>query len=110
MKTEKPKKKKRGFLDGYKTYSPKTEGYGNPDKWREAFFERLGFEKAVEVLGEDDPLVIFGLTKDASWKDVLSAYRVLARKHHPDLGGTKEGMQKINAAFEVLERRYGMRP
>lgn len=105
MKTE--KKPKKPFLSGYKKYNPAEEGFGNPDQWRGAFFDRLGFEKAVEVLGSDDPLVVFGLQRDASWADVLVAYRRLAREHHPDLGGTKEAMQKVNAAFEVLERRYG---
>ena len=107
MPRTKKKKKKRGFLEGYETYDPTKEGFGSPDKWRHTFFERMGFEKALEVLGEDDPMVVFGLKKDASWQDILVAYRKLARENHPDLGGSKEAMQKINAAFEVLERRYG---
>lgn len=106
MKTEKPKKKKKGFLEGYKTYDT-SQGFGNRQEWQHAFFERLGIDKAIEVLGEDDPLFLFGLTAKAVWDDVILAYRRLARIHHPDLGGTKEMMQKINAAFEVLERRYG---
>lgn len=104
MKAE--KKKKKPFLSGYKKYNPQEEGFGTPESWRGAFFERLGFDKAIEVLGADDPLVLFGLGRDATWSDVLSAYRRLAREHHPDLGGSKEAMQKINAAFEVLERRF----
>jgi len=107
MKSSKPKKPKKGFLDGYKTYDT-SQGFGSRTEWKNAFFERLGFEKAVEVLGDDDPLVLFGLTAQAVWNDVLLAYRKLAMQHHPDKGGTKEMMQKINAAFEVLERRFGV--
>jgi DnaJ-domain-containing protein 1 len=102
------KKPKKPFLSGYKTYNPRKEGYGNADDWRGAFFERLGFDKAVEVLGEDDPMVLFGLREDASWEDVCRTYRRLARENHPDLGGSVTMMKKINAAFEVLERRYGI--
>jgi hypothetical protein len=104
--SDKPKKKKKGFMDVYKTYDT-SNGFGSRTEWRENFYDRIGFEKAVEVLGETDPLVLFGLTRDASWEDVVATYRKLARQNHPDLGGSKEAMQKINAAFEVLERRYG---
>lgn len=99
-------KPKRGFMDGYQTYDT-SAGYGSRQEWQSVFFERFGFEKAVEILGEDDPLVLFGLTATATWEDVLRAYRALSMKHHPDRGGTKEAMQKINAAFEVLEHRFG---
>jgi hypothetical protein len=100
------KKKKKGFMDVYKKYDT-SNGFGNRQEWMNAFYDRIGFEKAVEVLGETDPLVLFGLTRDASWEDVVATYRKLARQNHPDLGGSKEAMQKINAAFEVLERRFG---
>lgn len=104
--SNKPKKPKRGFLDGYKTYDT-SQGFGSRAEWKAAFFERLGIDKALEVLGEDDPLVLFGLTATATWADVDKAYRKLAFKHHPDHGGTKEAMQKVNAAYEVLEKRFG---
>ncbi len=49
---------------------------------------------------------ILGLPKSASEKDIKSAYRKLARKHHPDLNpGDKEAEKKfkeINEANEVL--------
>jgi len=103
--SDKPKKKK-GFMDVYKHYDT-SNGFGSRTEWRESFYERIGFEKAVELLGETDPLVLFGLKSDATWEIVVSTYRKLARQNHPDLGGSKEMMQKINAAFEVLERRFG---
>src|SRR5665811_1448586 len=33
---------------------------------------------------------------------IQAAYRVLARKHHPDHTGDEEGMKTLNAAWEVL--------
>ena len=36
--------------------------------------------------------------------DVITAvFRVLAKKYHPDLGGSTEKMQQLNAAMEVLK-------
>ena len=34
-------------------------------------------------------------------------YRDASMKHHPDRGGTKEAMQKVNEAYEVLRKRDG---
>jgi hypothetical protein len=98
----KTKKKKRGFLD-YETY----EGpRGSAAEWRGTFFDRMGFDKAVEILGSDDPMVVFGLKGDATWSDVVKMYRKLAVKYHPDKGGDVEAMKKVNAAYEVLEARF----
>jgi DnaJ domain len=33
--------------------------------------------------------------------EIKNAYRKLARKHHPDLGGSTEEMQRINAAYDA---------
>jgi curved DNA-binding protein len=49
---------------------------------------------------------ILGIAKTASAKDIKSAYRKLARKHHPDLNpnnkDAKKNFQQINEANEVL--------
>ncbi|MFH0999327.1 MAG: J domain-containing protein [Bacteroidota bacterium] len=49
---------------------------------------------------------ILGLDKTATSKDIKSAYRKLARKHHPDLNpndkDAKKNFQQINEANEVL--------
>lgn len=34
---------------------------------------------------------------------VKAGYRDLAKKHHPDNGGTSSGMQEVNAAMEKLK-------
>lgn len=108
----KEKKPKRGFLDGYKTYDPSVEGYGNPAEWREAFFQRLGIDRANEVLGEDDPLTLLGITSiRPTWEEITQKFRRLILSCHPDRNPDNEEAliksRKIIAAFEVLEERYG---
>jgi len=103
--TAKPKK---GFLDGYKTYDT-SKGYGSPDDWRGAFRERMGFEEAQQVMGDDSPLGILGLAMGATWDAIKAAYRRLALEWHPDRNHSPEAMErmkKINAAFTVLEHDH----
>ena len=45
---------------------------------------------------------ILGVKKDASADDIKKAFRRLARKHHPDAGGSEEKFKEINEAYEVL--------
>lgn len=48
---------------------------------------------AIKLLGIED-----SFTKD----DVKKAYRRLARKHHPDAGGTEENFKRLNKAYQYL--------
>ncbi|MDY0087941.1 MAG: molecular chaperone DnaJ [Coriobacteriia bacterium] len=45
---------------------------------------------------------ILGIKKDASAEEIKKAFRQLARKHHPDAGGSEEKFKEINEAYEVL--------
>src|ERR1044071_103552 len=49
---------------------------------------------------------VLGVNKNAAEKEIKSAYRKLARKHHPDLNPNdqeaKKKFQQINEANEVL--------
>jgi curved DNA-binding protein CbpA len=62
-------------------------------------------------LDKDDYYKTLGVLKEASDKEIKSAYRRLARKYHPDRNSnvSDDIMKKINIAFEVLsdpEKRY----
>jgi len=100
---------KKGFLDGYKTYNPHEGGYGDASEWRAAFQERMGFEQATKVVGDNDPHAILGVGNNASWNEIKTAYRKLAMRYHPDrnLGDDQavEKFKQVQAAYEVLEHR-----
>jgi DnaJ-class molecular chaperone len=57
-------------------------------------------------MAADDPYAILGLKRDASAEEIRSAYRKLAKKHHPDLNpGNKEAearFKAVSAANELL--------
>jgi molecular chaperone DnaJ len=43
-----------------------------------------------------------GVKKGASADEIKKAFRRLARKHHPDAGGSEDRFKEINEAYEVL--------
>lgn len=52
---------------------------------------------------------ILGVAPGSSENTVKSAFRKKARKCHPDMGGTKEEFQKLNAAYEEYLRSNGLK-
>lgn len=60
------------------------------------------------------------LPAQAQWRDILglkpdqrtvadaeAAFRALARRHHPDAGGSDAGMAELNAAIDAARRELG---
>lgn len=45
---------------------------------------------------------VLGVSIDADFAEIKSAYRKLARIHHPDLGGDATTFAQINKAYDVL--------
>lgn len=52
-----------------------------------------------------DPFVTLHLLPSAPPELIDGAYRVLARLHHPDVGGTHEQMLALTAAHDALKAR-----
>lgn len=52
-----------------------------------------------------DHFRVLHLRETAPVELIESAYRVLARLHHPDAGGFHEAMQQINGAYAALRER-----
>jgi len=50
-------------------------------------------EKALEILE---------LPKLVTKADIKRQYRYIAKKHHPDLGGDPQEMERINHAYRIL--------
>jgi len=50
-----------------------------------------------------DPYKTLGLGREASAAEIKSAYRRLAKKHHPDLNpGNAERFKNITGAYDIL--------
>jgi len=49
---------------------------------------------------KDSWWIVLGVSPTATADEVQIAYRTLARKCHPDFGGTHDEMAKINSAYE----------
>jgi curved DNA-binding protein CbpA len=54
------------------------------------------------VSPKPDYYKILGVSPDASAKDIKAAYRTLAKKLHPDVGGSAEQLAAVNEAADVL--------
>lgn len=85
---------------------PNTREYKAPkrDPWEgQDYSSRKGTNPNYN---ESADLELLGL-KDVDARSLSKAYKALARKHHPDLGGSKEKMQRVNQAYENLKKKYG---
>jgi DnaJ-class molecular chaperone len=103
---------KRGFLDGYQTYDD-SKGHGSPKEWRAAFNETMGIDEANLRLGRQTPWQVLGITRDASWADVMTAYKAALYLVHPDrcaihgltVAVATERSKLVIAAFTLLKER-----
>lgn len=50
-----------------------------------------------------NPYKTLGVSKDASHKDIKTAFFKLAKEHHPDKGGNPEEFKRINEAYDILK-------
>ena len=45
---------------------------------------------------------LLGVSKNASDKEIKTAFRKLAAKHHPDKGGDHKKFTELNEAYQIL--------
>lgn len=100
-------KLKTDFLGGYKHYDPESEGFGNSNQWKKQFQNRISKEEAEEIMANDDPWAILGVTHKSTHQEIKKAFYRMAMCWHPDvsresLEKSTKMMQKINAAYSLL--------
>lgn len=79
--------------------------------------DRIGVQTALETLKGYALLpaagpawhVVLGVAPDADARAIESAWRVKAREHHPDRGGSEARMAEINAARDEGLKQAGRR-
>jgi len=50
--------------------------------------------------------LVLGVKQSAGRDDVEAAFRALAKKHHPDIGGSVEQMAKLNRARQAAQQSF----
>lgn len=55
-----------------------------------------------------DAYEIMGLRPDVDMETVDDVYRLLAKRRHPDTGGTTEAMQELNDAYARIKEERGV--
>lgn len=79
----------------YTTDRSSTKGSSHSGKQSYSNAREISVRVAMSILGVS--------SKDTK-EDVRRKYRELAKKHHPDVGGSSENFIKINNAYELLMR------
>ena len=93
-----------------------------PEFWQPESLFTYGPSPDAEIVEEvpPDPYEVLGLAFYATWDEISTAYRALAKKHHPDLyiDATEEEraeaegrMREVNRAYQELvdQRRAASR-
>ena len=97
----------KGFMDVYKKrYKPEETGYGNPDKWKDAFDYRMDRDTARTILGKKDPYQVLGVSPTADKYEIKKAYRNLVKQFHPDMNPGKE--KEVEEIFKEIQAAYEM--
>jgi hypothetical protein len=102
-------KKKKGFLEGYKTYDT-TGGFGSVEDWKKAFEKRFNF-KVISVEEKATNVSILQPLYDATDFFMLrKAYRELMMQYHPDKAGDSEEnktiAQMLNDTYFELKEKF----
>ena len=50
-----------------------------------------------------DPYATLGVGRNSTDAEIKSAYRKLAKQHHPDIGGDQQKFAEISAAYDNIK-------
>jgi|GEM_PF-1980095 len=75
---------------------------GSPEQWAAGFSATWSSSVAVSSILGQHASGILGVVPGASEQEIKTAYRNLARIHHPDKGGDVNKFQEIKAARDLL--------
>ncbi|WP_406694977.1 J domain-containing protein [Singulisphaera sp. Ch08] len=64
--------------------------------------DQAGKSPSIAYGFEIDPSAILGVTNNASLQEIRDAYRLKARKHHPDQGGDEWAFRIVARSYEIL--------
>jgi hypothetical protein len=67
---------------------------------REAYLQLPG---PATLPAERDPYEVMGVRPDTPLADIEAMYRIVARRIHPDRGGSEAAMKEVNHAWEVIQ-------
>jgi DnaJ-class molecular chaperone len=101
-------KKSKAFDPDYAPYGTHDGPRGTPEHWRGAFADAWEQTTAQEILGDDDPWSVLGLSPGSSKMEVKRAFRLLIKDAHPDKFPESEKAEaeararRIIAAYSVL--------
>lgn len=73
----------------------------NEERYKRRFHSADEFAGYYAESGGVSPLSILGLPQSATKGDIKRAYKRLARKAHPDGGGSHEAFLKLQKAYEA---------
>ena len=60
------------------------------------------YPTVIEQQIQLDHYIVLGVSYTATKQQIKVAYKNLARKHHPDRGGTEKQFQQLKAAYDTL--------
>ena len=88
----------------FKKYDPKKNGFGNPEKWKQNFQNRiLNLSERLE----SDKGLLGGCNDLATLK---KEYKKLVKQYHPDVAGdtpeNHEAMVQLNKKYQELLKKF----
>ena len=86
-----------GVVKALRAELGRVEGPANADFW-DRFWDRAHSAENTKASARQ----VLGVSADATADEIKSAYRSLAKQHHPDAGGDATRFAEISTAYEVL--------